>query len=267
MTTETQTGYFQHNGGRLYFETAGQGEPVVFVHGFTLDTRMWDDQWQPFADAGYQVIRYDVRGFGRSSDPEGAYANQEDLKALLDHLGAERPHVVGLSMGGQIALDYAVTYPEAMRSLVLIDSALGGHTWTPAFRPGVLGLADIAQRDGVAMALEVWMNNDLFAAARANACAPRLAEIVTQYRGYRWLQNDPVLSLEPPAATILDRISAPTLAMVGEHDLPDFHNIAGYVAEHAPNARKVVVPGAGHMANMEAPEQVNQLIFEFLATR
>jgi pimeloyl-ACP methyl ester carboxylesterase len=151
-----------------------------------------------------------------------------------------------------------------MRSLVLIDAAMGGHTWASTFRPGVLSLADTARRDGVAIAIEVWMNNDLFAASRASACAGRLAEIVTEYRGYRWLQDDPIVAIDPPAAQLLGRITAPTLAIVGEHDLADFHSIAGYVAEHAPNARKVVVPGAGHMANMEAPEQVNRLILEFL---
>jgi pimeloyl-ACP methyl ester carboxylesterase len=266
MAIDTKTGYFEHNGGRLYYEQAGVGQPVVFVHGFTLDTRMWDDQWLPFAAAGYRVIRYDVRGFGRSSDPATtSYANHEDLTALLHHLDAERPHVVGLSMGGQISLDYAVTYPQALRSLVLIDAALGGYKWSSTFRPGVLGLPDIARRDGLAVAIDVWMNNDLFAAARANACAPRLAEIVTQYRGARWLQHDPVVGPEPPAAERLDRIAVPTLAMVGELDLQDFHSIATYVAEHVAGALKVVVQGAGHMANMEDPAQVNRLILDFLS--
>ncbi len=263
--TEAKTGYFEYNGGKLYYETMGDSTPVVFVHGFTLDTRMWDDQWHPFADAGYKVIRYDVRGFGRSSDPIQPYANQEDLKALLDHLGAPRPHVIGLSMGGQIALDYAISYPDALKSLVLIDSAMGGFVWGPTFRPGVLGLNDIARRDGVKMAIEVWANSALFAPAMENACAGRLTEIVNDYRGARWLTDDPIIAMDPPAAQRLGTIAVPTLAMVGEHDLPDFHSMATLVEKKAPNATKVVVPDAGHMANMEAPAVVNRLILEFLA--
>src|SRR6185436_13829592 len=98
MAANTDSGFAAINGGRLYWEAAGEGEPLVFIHGFTLDTRMWDDQWDVFA-ARYRVIRYDVRGFGQSTVPDGPFSHQDDLRALMDYLGVDRFHLVGLSMG------------------------------------------------------------------------------------------------------------------------------------------------------------------------
>ena len=90
------------DGGCLRYSTAGTGEPVVLLHGFGLDASMWDPQW-PVLQREFRVIRYDLRGFGGSSLPDGAYSHSEDLRGLLDHLGARPAHVIGLSMGGRMA--------------------------------------------------------------------------------------------------------------------------------------------------------------------
>jgi pimeloyl-ACP methyl ester carboxylesterase len=145
--TNAESGYMPVSGGKLYYEAAGAGEPLVFVHGFTLDTRMWDDQWDVFASK-YRVVPYDVRGFGRSDLPGGAYANYIDLDAVVQHLGLQRPHVVGLSMGGGIAVDYAASFPDGLRSLTLIDSTLAGTCFPESFRAGV-AFGPIAKERGV----------------------------------------------------------------------------------------------------------------------
>ena len=102
MPASADSGLVPVDGGKLYYEAAGTGEPLVFVHGFTLDARMWDDQWEGFSDR-YRVVRYDVRGFGRSDLPSGLHGHHTDLRAVIDHLGLVRPHLVGLSMGGHRA--------------------------------------------------------------------------------------------------------------------------------------------------------------------
>jgi 3-oxoadipate enol-lactonase len=117
------------DGGCLQYATAGDGAPVVFVHGFGLDSSMWDPQWAAFAKR-HRVIRYDMRGYGGSSVPEGAYSHTEDLLALIDFLGAHPAHLVGLSLGGRVALRVAAQHPEVVRSLTLADPALDGHIWT-----------------------------------------------------------------------------------------------------------------------------------------
>ncbi|HEY7490512.1 MAG TPA: alpha/beta hydrolase [Candidatus Tectomicrobia bacterium] len=126
----TLTGFADVNGTRLYYEVAGTGHPLVLIHGFSLDTRMWDDQFEVFAQ-GYQVLRYDLRGFGKSAVPtDTPYTHPDDLYALMTHLGIEHADIVGLSLGGAVALDFAVTYPRATDVLIPVDAALlGGYQW------------------------------------------------------------------------------------------------------------------------------------------
>ena len=108
-------------------KAAGSGAPLVLIHGFTLDMRMWDDQFTPFAER-YRVVRYDVRGFGKSAVPAGApYTNADDLAALLDYLDISSAAIVGLSMGGGIAIDFALAYPAMTRALIPVDSSPEGH--------------------------------------------------------------------------------------------------------------------------------------------
>jgi 3-oxoadipate enol-lactonase len=114
-------GFAEVNDTRLYYEIVGRGHPLVFIHGFSLDTRMWNDQFEVFAER-FKVMRYDVRGFGKSALPivGKQYSHIKDLKALLKQFGIEYAYVVGLSMGGVIALDFALEYSEATKALILL---------------------------------------------------------------------------------------------------------------------------------------------------
>ncbi len=248
-------------GARLYYEVAGEGAPVAFVHGFALDTRMWDDQFEVFAQR-YRVVRYDVRGFGRSSLPgREPYTQVADLHLLLLHLQTPSVHVIGLSMGGGIALDFALSHPEAARSLTLVDAAIGGFKWAKDW--GFPGAA--ARSLGVAAAKEQWLNDELFASAHQRpTVSARLRQMVNDYSGWHWVNHDPGSWADVPAARRLDQLRVPTLIVVGERDLPDFHRAASLVQTQASNARVVVLPGVGHMSNMEAPEAFNAVVLEFL---
>ena len=127
----------------------------------------------------YRVVRYDVRGFGRSDLPSAAYANYIDLDTVVQHLGLERPHVVGLSMGGGIAADYAANFSEGLRSLTMIDSTLGGYAFPESFRSGVTAFGPIAKAQGVKAAIDAWVAHPFFApAAEQSAVLARLNEIV-----------------------------------------------------------------------------------------
>lgn len=114
MPMQARTGFAAVNGIRLYYEVAGSGRPLVLIHGMSLDTRMWDDQFEPLAQH-YRVVRYDARGFGKSALQTGrSYAHTDDLKALLEYLDIEHAFIVGLSMGGGIAIDFALDPAPAM---------------------------------------------------------------------------------------------------------------------------------------------------------
>ncbi len=265
MHMQQKAGFAEVNGTRLYYELAGTGRPVVLLHGMSLDTRMWDDQFALLADQ-YQVLRYDARGFGRSALPTTApYARVDDLKALLDYLGITHAALVGLSMGGSMAIDFALTYPETTAALIPVDSRLTGWEADPELTAMLTAVRMQARDAGIAAGRACWMQSQFFAPALENpAVAPRLAEIVADYSGWHWVNDNPLIPLVPPAVERLGTIQAPTLVVVGERDLQDCHAVADTLQRQIPNARQVVIPQVGHLANMEAPAQFNRLLLDFL---
>ena len=256
------------NGTRLHCERAGSGQPLVMIHGDALDARLWDDQFA-FFSRDYQTLRYDVRGFGRS-DPPGveAYADVEDLMALLDYYEIESAHLLGLSMGGRIAIDFALAYPESVRSLVLLDSGLGGYRWSAEVRQYFGALFAAARARGVEAARALWLKAPGHETiAEHPPAAVLFRRMVADYSGWFWLNEDPGIELAPPACARLEEIAAPTLVLVGERDNADCREIADELARRIPGADKKVLPGIGHMSNLEAPRKVNELVREFLSHR
>ena len=255
------------NGTRLYYEMAGSGDPLVLIHGHTLDTRMWDDQFEPFA-RHYRVIRYDMRGYGKSALPTAeSYAPADDLMALLRHLGLRSAHILGQSRGGAVAIDFALTYPEATASLIAVDAVLRGFPWT-GFGKSLSEIHSAGRTSGVEAARQRWLDDALFAASLENLrVAPRLKQMVGDYSGWAWINDEPLRPLEPPSIQQIHRINIPTLVIVGERDVPDFLAIADTLHQRIPNASKVVMAGVGHMSNMEDPELFNKIVRGFLASK
>lgn len=253
------------NHTRLYYETGGSGDALVLIHGFTLDTRMWDAQFARLAEHAH-VIRYDMRGFGKSALPTGEpYSHVDDLKALLDHEGVEQAYLAGLSKGGAIALDFCLTYPQAVLGLVLIDTVLGGFAWSEegSARNGLVWQR--AREAGIDAAKKSWFTHPLFAPARRRPeVAASLARIIGDYSGWHFVNHNPERSLEPPAAQRLHEIQVPVLAMVGELDEPDFRQIAHLIGQQVRHAAMMEIADTGHMANMEAPEPVTEVMLRFL---
>jgi 3-oxoadipate enol-lactonase len=252
------------DGGWLQYATAGEGNPVVFIHGFGLDSGMWDPQWQAFAQH-HRVIRYDLRGYGGSSLPAGPYSHVDDLLALIDSLSAYPAHLVGLSLGGRVALRVAAANPEAVRSLTLADPALDGHTWTDDWLRRWREMTATAKRGDLARAKKLWRDHILFAPAnRHPEVADALRLMVDRYSGWHLAHPDPGTAPETPVAKVLSSISIPTLVAVGEFDLPDFQNIARRLGQEMPQAELHTIEGSGHMINMEAPAVFNELVLGFL---
>lgn len=166
MKRSVSQGMADVNGTRLYYEIGGTGHAVVFIPGFTLDTRMWDDQFEHFARQ-FQVVRYDMRGFGKSAVPtEAVYSHAEDLKALLEHLGIRQAYLVGLSKGGAVALDFTLTYPGYVKALVLLDTVLPGFDWSAEGRARDGLVWEAARQGGIPAAKRSWLTHPLFAPAQ-----------------------------------------------------------------------------------------------------
>ena len=263
---EIKRDFAQVNGTRLYFETAGTGTPLILLHGHACDTRMWDDQFEVFAES-YQVIRYDQRGFGQSAVPTGEpFRPIDDLKALLEHLGITRAHILGMSMGGTVVIDFVLAYPALTRTLIVVDGDPSGFE-IPEMGP--LWAAYIA--DARANGPKVANKNILsIPVLRADMAIPHVARRVEQmhldYSGWYLLNDDPRIKPETPALHQLDRVNVPTLIVMGEDDYPPFREAGDLMWKKIPQAQKVVIPKAGHFSNMCEPQQFNAVVLDFLKT-
>jgi 3-oxoadipate enol-lactonase len=248
----------------LHYESTGTGDPVVLLHGFAGDLHLWDEQVQALSPK-YRVIRYDLRGFGRSAASAEPYSHAGDLKTLLDHLGLARVVLVGLSLGGGAAINFAIEHSDAVRGLVLVDSTLGGFAWSPSFTIDQAAIRKAAIESGVEAARALWLSLAIFGPALENTrSADRVRAQVGGYSGWHWLNPDPGRPFTPPAIQRLGAITAPTLVVLGERDTPDFHAIASTLERGIAGAKKVTIPGAGHIANIEAPATFNEILLEFL---
>jgi pimeloyl-ACP methyl ester carboxylesterase len=260
-----ERGLAEVNGTRLYFETAGRGAPLVLIHGSGLDCRMWEPQFRVFSER-FQVIRYDLRGHGRSAVPgREPYVHALDLEALLDHLGVARAHLVGLSRGGATAISFAILNPGSVLGLVLVDSRPEGWSGSPALGEHLRAVVSAARSGDMDAARRLWRDHPLFAPAmRRPEVAARLEEVISGYSGWHWVNDDPARRPEPLPVQRLGEVLAPTLIVVGELDVPDFHEIAETMRREIPRAAKVVISGAGHLPNMEEPDRFNLEVLDFL---
>jgi len=233
------------NGTQIYCETMGEGEPLVLIHGNALDVRMWDDQFEHFAKE-FKVIRYDLRGFGKSAPPtEEIYSHSDDLMPLLKYFGFTQAHLLGLSLGGAVAIDFALTYPDAVKKIIVADSGLSGYEWKE-FGKFYGEVMSNGMNSGVEAARSHWMTAELFLPALEQPhTAERLKKIGMDYSGWHWTNTENVALVDPPSIEQLDSITAPTLVTIGERDIPEFQEIADILNNGIPNVSKVVIPGVG----------------------
>jgi len=262
------------NGASIWYELEGDGPAVALLHEAIGDSRMWDDLFPELA-ARHRTLRYDARGFGRSTLPGGPYSHVEDLRALLDAVGIEQTALVGGSMGGEVALGVAVTEPERVTALVLLAPGFEPWEWSEDIRR--FGEAeeealDRGDLDGaVKLNLELWLAGPR---RSLDSIDPALVERVREMQRRAFEIQVPAYAGEPPPSSLplaggpvgerLGEIRAPTLVLVGEEDVGDMHRIADRIAATVPGARKVVIHDAAHAANMERPAEFNRFVTEHL---
>lgn len=263
------SGFADVNLTQLYYEMAGDGQALVLLHGGLLDCRMWNDQFEVFVRR-YQVIRYDARGYGRSNLPDAPYKHADDLHGLLRALGVERAALVGLSLGGMIAVDFTLEHPEMVSALIPVAAVPSGYQPTGGevivqrsreMRDAVLG-GDREQAIDIFM--ELWVDGpfapaapDVRRRARAIMADHSFANFAPTAPQQRWA--------DPPAVERLANIQAPTLVIVGDRDQPPLVRGADALAAGIAGARKLAIDSAAHLVNMEQPEAFNQAVLGFLA--
>lgn len=249
----------------LFYEVSGAGEPIVLIHAFSVDRRMWLPQITAL-EGRYRVVRYDLRGHGKSEGPSAPYSPHEDLRSVLDALFINKATLIGLSAGAPIAADFAIAYPDRVARIILASPGLSGHvpstplTWTqPVFKAAGSGDAEGAAR--------LWAETPIMALRSDLNAATTVKELVMSNARLWTYRTNPQQQLTPPAIGRLSEVKCPTLVILGEQDLPHIKEIAGLLAKGIAGARLVTIPLAGHMVNLDARDAFNQAVDKFLAGR
>jgi pimeloyl-ACP methyl ester carboxylesterase len=258
------------NGAQLYYEVSGQGRPLVLLHAGVTDSRVWDAQVTAFSPQ-FRVIRYDLRGFGRSPMPPGRFAHHADLGGLLDFLQVNQAVVIGLSYGGQVALDFALAHPGRVTALVLASPAtISGSQPSDAIlqfgeeEEALLAAGDLA--GATTLNVRMWVDGPQRTPEQVDGAVRDLVYAMQLHAFSLPVPEDAAIDrLTPPASERLDEVCVPTLILAGELDALGVVELAGQLAAKIPGAQKVILPDVAHMLNLERPEAFNRLVLQFLA--
>ncbi|MFV0290927.1 MAG: alpha/beta fold hydrolase [Mangrovibacterium sp.] len=264
-----KTGYLNLSDAKIYYEEKGEGEPVIFIHGHSFDCTEWDKQFFEFSEE-YRTIRYDCRGYGRSSDPEGGkdFMHINDLIVLMDSLEVEKAHLVGLSMGGFITVDAIALHQDRLLSATLASGDIfpvEGPS-TPWTQEGIercnKEIEDLKQLGLFNQKLDWYHGLVSGGGANIDKTKNDIWNMIYRWRQWQPLNIEPRLVLGLDAIDILKGtdVEVPILILTGDVD-KDRKNA---LMECIPSAQQRIIPNAGHVSNMENPEKFNRELHSFL---
>lgn len=262
--------YINVDDGKLYYEMAGEGEPLVLVHAGFVDSRMWDAQWQAFKER-FRVVRFDMLGYGHSDKATQPVSRRAHLARLLDALDIQRAHLIGCSMGGEIIIDFALEHPDRALSLIPVSAVPTGFEMQgepPALMMEMIGALQAGDLDRAAdLQIRLWVDGEqrqpeqVDPAVRQHAAMMNRIFVQNGTWAYDMQPSDP---LTPPAATRLQDLTMPALVIAGALDHPEIVRAAEVMVSGLPNARKLIMAGCAHVPNMEKPDEFNRAVLEFL---
>lgn len=262
---DIRTGHAPVEGGSLSYEHAGEGFPVVLIHPGLWDRRIWDAQFEAFAEH-HHVVRYDLRGYGRSEVPTQPYSDLRDLRSLLEELEIERCALVGCSGGGQLAIDFALEHPSLVDAAVLVSAGLTGYAWEDPGLDALFAEIEAAVIDGD---LERAMEAEIAVWAPLDSGEETNARIRTIAMDNARIFRIPDALAEVPASAVdrLPQLEAATLVIVGDRDVGEIHTIADLLVERIPGAHKREIHDADHLVMVRQPEVFNRVVLDFLSFR
>jgi len=264
VAEQMENGYLNVPGGRLFYEKAGQGEPIVLLHDGLLHREVWDDQFRVWA-ADHTVVRYDRRGYGSSDLPTEPYSDTDDLAAIFEHFKIGSAIVMGMSAGGRLAIDFTLQHPHRVTHLVLVGAVVGGMSYSQHFwgRGGRLTPEIIADPDRYR---NYWTDIDPYDIWEGSTEARQRARVLLAANPHNLSGDKHRLVIPPERSAInhLGEIKVPTLIVVGEYDIADVHTHAGAIEAGIAGSSRIVVPNSGHLVPLEQPEQFMQVVGTFM---
>ena len=257
-------------GGDLHHEVAGEGPPVVLIHEGIADSRMWELHWRTFPRE-HRTVRLDLRGFGESPLEPGPYSHARDVVGLLEHLVLGPAALVGVSLGGSVALQVALARPDLVSALVLVGSGLGGWDWSEETQAGWAEEGAALERGDLDAAVNVNLRMWVAGPDRSvDEVDPQVVESVSemQRRAFElWLKVGEAAQEEQLVEDVAGRLGkiVPTLVLVGEEDRPEIRAIAERLASEIPGAEHTTIADTAHVPSMERPKEFDELVLGFLS--
>jgi pimeloyl-ACP methyl ester carboxylesterase len=258
------------DGATIRGESGGFGLPVVFLHAGVCDRRMWAEQMAELAAEGYHVVAYDRRGFGETESEDVPFNHVVDLEAVLDRLGLNAAVLVGNSLGGGIAVDFALEHPDRVAALVLVGSAVTGFE-AEDYPEDIAALEDTLEyalgRGNLDQANRIeahmWLDGPRAEDGRVDGPVRELFFDMNRTRRQRQagLSQQEV---PDPAVDHVHKIAVPTLLVAGELDYPDVLETHEFLAEEIEDSFSVTIEDAAHLPSLERPEEFTPILVEFL---
>jgi pimeloyl-ACP methyl ester carboxylesterase len=254
-------------GGVLFYENSGAGEPIVFIHGNFNDHEIWEEQVRLFS-AKHHVISYDLRGYGHSGTPRAPFSHVEDLKLLLDALGLEKATLVGSSMGGSVAIDFTLAYPERVHRLILAAPSVNGRKY-----PASILWQGIKQHVQVRLCgrektIEGFIANPFwhyfFPAAHKETARQKTVTNVRKPENFCRFAPGLAHVSKPYGLHRLQELQCPVLILIGELDHPFNKETAEILHTQIPHSTIIRMPDCGHLPFIEEPDLFNLHVEQFL---
>ncbi len=265
------TGYVDLDDGKLYYEMAGEGEILVLGHAGFVDSRMWDEQWDTFTQK-YRVIRFDMRGYGKSDPAYGSRVRRNDLAQLFEHLHITRAALLGCSFGGTIMIDFALEHPEMVSALITVSSAPSGFQLQGEPPPLLMEMITASQKGETAhvseLQLRIWVDGPYRQAEQVDPIvrqrAAEMNRIAVELNTWSIADAQPLNPLDPSAIERLNTIHVPALIMAGALDDPEILRAVDVMVNAIKGAKKQLFSGSAHVPNMEEPKKFTQVVLSFL---
>lgn len=271
VNATTTNGTIEVNGANLYYEVAGEGQPVILGHAGFVDSGMWDSQWEALA-ARYKVIRYDMRGYGKSDLAPSPVSRRDELLGVMKALDIDRAALVGCSLSGETMLDFALEHPDRVDALILVSAVPSGFEMEGEPPAGLFEMFDAMQAGDIErtseLQIRLWVDGgyrqpeQVDSAVRERAAEMNL--IAVKNGTFMTADSEPLSPLTPPAVGRLNEVGVPTLLIVGALDHPELQRAADVMAAAIPDAQKVIIPDSAHVPNMEKPAEFNAAVLALL---
>lgn len=260
------TGIVKTAGTDIYYEIKGEGESVLLIHAGIADSSMWDNEFNLLAE-NFHVIRFDLPGFGQSDFTGGRFSYNNMINELLDQLNISKVHILAASFGGKIAIDFYLDHPEKCLSLALLSPAIGGWEDSLYLQHYEAEEERLLEEGKIEEAAILNYNTWIVARRDPESIDPTIRELVIDMQMKALTKLEPASSVEEietdDSISRISNVKVPLVIIIGDDDVQDFHDISNLICKEVPSAKKITIPNAAHLANLEFPELFSRIIIEF----